>query len=120
MNKKVFFSFLRIRIPQIVTALICLLTMALVLWLYGEPLMPVVLAAAIMAVLAGIFWTIDYRSYKKKHDSLEKALAFPEAFAERLTGTDEEEISEVEEKIDLIETDYRLLLVKLSDTLSKE
>lgn len=108
------------RVPQILTALICLVTMALVLWLYGEPMMPVILAAAILAVLAGIFWTLDYRRYKKKHDSLEKALAFPEAFAERLTGTDEEDISDLEEHLDLIETDYRLLLVKLSDTLSKE
>ena len=38
---------------------------------------------------------------------------------QKLTGTDEEDISDVEEKLDLIETDYRLLLVKLSDTLSK-
>ena len=105
--------------PQIVTALVCLGVTALVLWLYEEPMMPVVLIFAVLAVLAMIFGSLSYRRYKLKHDSLAKALVFPQEFAEKLTGTDEEEISDVEEKLDLIETDYRLLLVKLSDTLSK-
>lgn len=119
MNKKVFFSYIRTRVPQIVTALVCLGVTALVLWLYEEPMMPVVLIFAVLAVLAMIFGSLSYRRYKLKHDSLAKALVFPQEFAEKLTGTDEEEISDVEEKLDLIETDYRLLLVKLSDTLSK-
>lgn len=113
------FSYIRTLVPQIVTALVCLSVTALVLWLYEEPMMPVVLIFAILMVLAVIFGTLGFRKYKLKHDSLSKALVFPQEFAEKLTGTDEEEITDVEEKLDLIETDYRLLLVKLSDTLSK-
>ena len=113
------FSYIRTIIPQIVTALVCLSVTALVLWLYEEPMMPVVLIFAILMVLGVIFGTLGYRKYKNKHVSLSQALVFPQEYAEKLTGTDEEEISGVEEKLDLIETDYRLLLVKLSDTLSK-
>ena len=74
MNKKVFFSYIRTRVPQIVTALVCLGVTALVLWLYEEPMMPVVLIFAILAVLAMIFGALSYRRYKLKHDSLAKAL----------------------------------------------
>ncbi len=105
--------------PAILSALVCLAVMALVLWLYRHSLMPVVLSAAILALIGGIFGILGFRKFSRKHDVLKKAVEFPEAFCESLTSSDDEDLLVVEEKIDLIESDYRDLLIKLSEDLSK-
>ena len=101
--------------PAILSALVCLAVMALVLWLYRHSLMPVVLSAAILALIGGIFGILGFREFSRKHDVLKKAVEFPEAFCESLTSSDDEDLLVVEEKIDLIESDYRDLLIKLSE-----
>jgi len=98
---------------------VCLSVTALVLWLYRESMMPVVLSAAILALIGGIFGILGFRKFSGKHETLKKAAQFPEAFSESLTSSEDEDSMEIGERIDLIERDYCDLLVKLSEELSK-
>ncbi len=120
MNKKVLSAYLKNHIPAIVSAVLCVSITALVLWLYGEPLTPALLCAALLLLLGLIFGIIGYRRFSKKHDMLTRALPFPQNFAETLSISEEDDASEMEGKIGLIEKDYQLLLSKLSDELDKE
>ena len=120
MNKKVLSAYLKNHIPAIVSAVLCVSITALVLWLYGEPITPAFLCAALLLLMGLIFGIIGYRRFSKKHDMLTRALPFPQNFAETLSFSEEDDASEMEGKIGLIEKDYQLLLSKLSDELDKE
>lgn len=118
MNKHVFLAYVKSRFGVIVSGIACVLVVMLVCWAYGFSLMPAVLSAAMLALLAAIFGAIGYRKYAKKHESLENGKEFPQAVAEEFSES-EEALGSVEEKVDLIEQDYRDLLVNLSDELSR-
>ncbi|MBR6254452.1 MAG: sensor histidine kinase [Clostridiales bacterium] len=120
MNKKVLPAYLKSRIPAIVSGVCCVCVTALVLWLYGEPMTPVLLCASLLLVLGVIFGIIGYRRFSKKHEMLSRALPFPQNFAETLSPTEDEDASGIEEKIGLIEKDYQLLLFRLAEELQKE
>ena len=102
----------------IVAALVSLLVLALVCWAYNFSLMPVVLSAAILLIIGAIVGTLGMRKYLKKHTFLSQGMEFPQGLAAEFNEK-EEVLGSVEEKIGLIEQDYRELLVKLSDEFSK-
>ncbi|MBR2749930.1 MAG: sensor histidine kinase [Clostridiales bacterium] len=118
MNKRVFLAYIRSRFGVIVSGIACVLVVLLICWIYGFSLMPAVLSAATLLLLGAMIGMVGYRKYAKKHDSLEKGKAFPQAVAEEFSASEEVPES-VEEKVDLIEQDYRDLLVNLSDELSR-
>ncbi len=118
MNKRVVLAYVKSRIGVIVSSVACVLVMLLVCWVYNISLMPVILSVATLLLLGGIFGALGCRKYGKKHQDLDKAKAFPQAMASEFSES-EDSLGSVEEKVDLIEQDYRDLLVKLSDELSR-
>ena len=124
MNKKVLGSYLRSRLGVIVSGVICVLVTAAVCWMYNTSLMPAVLSFVVLLLLGAIFGIWGFRKYAAKHDMLQKGRAFPQALAEDFSSRkalrENPDIPDLEEKIDLIEEDYRHLMVELSDALSKE
>lgn len=94
--------------------------MGFVLWLYNSrTFMPVILATVILAILGIAFGILGYRKYEKKHRLLSNAVEYPQSLADSFAAHADEDDLPVEEKVDLIEEDYRVLLVKLSDELNK-
>ena len=118
MNKQILAAYVKSRIGVIVSGVVCVLVLLLVCWIYSISLMPVVLLLATLLLLGGVFGALGCRKYAKKHQDLDKAKEFPQAMASAF-GESEESLGSVEEKVDLIEQDYRDLLVKLSDELSR-
>ena len=103
---------------------ICVLSTAFVCWIYGTSLMPAFLSAALLLLIGGIAGLIGYRKYVTKHAILFRGRDFPQSLAEdfsaKISQREDPDVPEMEEKIDLIEEDYRHLMVSLSDSLSKE
>ncbi|MBR5975790.1 MAG: sensor histidine kinase [Clostridiales bacterium] len=124
MNKRVLLAYLKSRVSAIICGAVCVAVTAFVCWIYGESLMPALLSAVILLLLGAILGIIGYRAFDAKHQMLKRGREFPQSLAESFSAKEalreNEDIPDLEEKIDLIEADYRTLLIKLSDTLSKE
>ena len=124
MNKKVLLAYLKSRVSAIICGVVCVAVTAFVCWIYGNSLMPAFLSAVILLLLGVILGIVGYRAFDAKHQMLKKGREFPQAladsFSEKEALRENPDMPDLEEKIDLIEADYRTLLVKLSDTLSKE
>ena len=101
-----------------VAVLVSLLVLALVCWVYNFSMMPVALSAAILILIGGIVGILGYRKYAKKHTFLSQGMEFPQGLAAEFSEKDDG-LGSVEERIGLIEQDYRDLIVKLSDEFSK-
>jgi len=111
-------AYLKNHIGTMVAVLVSLLVLALVCWVYNFSLMPVVLSVAILILIGGIAGILGCRNYARKHTFLSQGMDFPQGIAAEFCDKDEG-LGSVEEKIDLIEKDYRDLVVKLSDEVSK-
>ena len=124
MNKGVLRAYLKSRISAIISGAVCVLVTGFVCWIYGTSIMPAVLTAVMLLLTGVITGIIGYRAFAAKHQMLVRGREFPqslaESFAARAELREDTDVPDLEERIDLIEADYRLLLVKLSDALSKE
>ena len=111
-------------IGPVVSGVVCVLATGFVCWIYGVSLMPAFLSAMLLILLGGIAALIGYRKYSAKHAMLFRGREYPQSLAEdfssKMFQRDDPGVLDVEEKIDLIEEDYRHLMVSLSDSLSRE
>lgn len=116
-------SYLRSRLSAILSGTVCILVSAFICWIYGKSLMPAILTAAILLLLGMVFGVPGYRKFAKKHAMLERGMEFPESLADDFSAKlrqREGESTDPEEKIGLLEEDYRKLVVKLFEEASKE
>ena len=117
-------AYLKSRIGVIISGVVCVAVTGFVCWIYGNSIMPAVLSGVILILMGVILGILGYRKYNANHSMLVRGREFPQSLAEdfsaKMSMDDESESRELEEKLDLIEEDYRILMIALSDALSKE